>query len=213
MLAWAIAPERRSRWGQRVSEGPLDAPERLRWRLLIDGWCIIAACIAAAVGAARGVVRRILVVFDGTVIAGGDALDDVSVAVVAGDVDARVLELLLDVGVRSEDHPAAGDERAGHHVDILHGGGVDAEAHRAESGDGHGVSFGSPCLDDLANGVPGSVDGALADAAAHGGFVDDLGLGEFAVEVGLQYVCVFLYAFLEGDVSFLCLDFDTHSDR
>ena len=69
-----------------------------RWRLLIDGWCIIAACIAAAVGAARraarGVVSRILVVFDGTVIAGGDALDYVSVAVVAGDVDARVLELL-----------------------------------------------------------------------------------------------------------------------
>ena len=64
-----------------------------RWRLLIDGWCIIAACIAAAVGAAtRRRVRRILVVFDGTVIAGGDALDDVSVAVVAGDVDARVLE-------------------------------------------------------------------------------------------------------------------------
>ena len=169
-----------------------------RWRLLIDGWCIIAACIAAAVGAAtRRRVRRILVVFDGTVIAGGDTLHDVSVAVVAGDVDARVLELLLDVGVGSEDHPAAGDERAGHHVDILHGGGVDAEAHGAQSGDGHGVTFGGPCLDDLADGVPGSVDGALADAAAHGGLVDDLGLREFAVEVGLQYVCVFLYAFLE----------------
>ena len=59
------------------------------------------------------------------------------------------------------------------------------------------MTFGGPCLDDLADGVPGSVDGALADAAAHGGFVDDLGLREFAVEVGLQYVCVFLYAFLE----------------
>ena len=64
---------------------------------------------------------------------------------------------------------------------------------------------------DLADGVPGGVDGAPADAAAHGGFVDDLCLGELAVEVGLQYVGVLLYAFLEGDVALQSLDFDCHS--
>lgn len=73
------------------------------------------------------------------------------------------------------------------------------------------MSFGSPCLDDLTDGVPSGVDSALADAAAQRGFVDDLSLREFAVEVGLQYVCVLLYTLLERDVAFLSFDFDSHN--
>ena len=49
--------------------------------------------MAAARAATRRRVSRILVIFDGAVIAGDDALHDDAVAVVAGDVDARVLEL------------------------------------------------------------------------------------------------------------------------
>ena len=49
--------------------------------------------MAAARAATRRRVSRILVIFDGAVIAGDDTLHDVAVAVGAGDVDARVLEL------------------------------------------------------------------------------------------------------------------------
>ena len=48
-----------------------------------------------------------VVIFPGVVLVGrGNLLHDLAVAVVAGDVDAGLGELLLDVGVRHEDDVA-----------------------------------------------------------------------------------------------------------
>ena len=50
--------------------------------------------------------------------AAGHALHHLTVAVVAGDVDARLLQLLLDVHVGHKDHATHGDEVAAHLVHV-----------------------------------------------------------------------------------------------
>ena len=134
-------------------------------------------------------------------------------AVVAGDVDAGLGELLLDVGVRHEDDVAAVDERAAHLVDILHGGRIQTESEGAESRHSHGVTLGGPCGDDCSDGAPGSVDHLLGESAAHGSFLDNLTLGKLTVEVCLHNVCPLLLTLLKSDVALDSFYFDTHNSN
>ena len=60
-------------------------------------------------------------------VARGHALHQLTVAVVAGDVDARALQLILDVHVGHEDHATRGDEVAAHLVHIGHRRSAQAE--------------------------------------------------------------------------------------
>ena len=144
------------------------------------------------------------------VVAGGDGLHDVAVAVVAGDVDGGVLQLLLDVGVRGEDHATGGDEGAGDLIDAVGGGRTDAEAHGAESGDCYGVAFGGPRLDDFAGSIPACLHHALADARAEGSLLDDLALGELAVEVGTEHIGPLLGILVERHIAFNSFQLNCH---
>ena len=47
-----------------------------------------------------------------------------------------------------------------------------------------------PCLDDLADGVPCRIDGALGDAAAKGSLLDNLVLVKGVVQLGHHHVAV-----------------------
>ena len=84
----------------------------------------------------------------------GDTLDDVAVAVVAGDRNRRSFQLGLDVNARSENHLATGDERACHIVHAHYGVGVHAETHGTQSGYGHAVTLSCPRCDDSSDGFP-----------------------------------------------------------
>ena len=184
-----------------------------------DAVAVVAAIVTAAAGvvvtsrvlaaAARArVVARAGAVVDGLVgaVVGG-ALDDVAVLVVAGDGNLRGLQLLLDVDRRGEHHLAGVDELLGHLVHVLHGLRVHAEADGAQTGDGYRVTLRHPCLDDLADGVPGALQCSLRHAAAHAGLLDDLRLRQLAVRLGAHQVEPFAGVLLvELDQCLLCFD-------
>ena len=144
-------------------------------------------------------------------VAGVDALDELAVAVVAGDVDGGGGQLLADVGAGGEDDAARADELGAHLVDRGYGGGADAESDVAQSGDGHAVSLGGPCTHHVADGGPGGVERTLGDAAADAGLVDDLAGGERAVGFGHHHIGPLLFVLLERYVAFGCFYIDSHS--
>ena len=88
-----------------------------------------------------------------------------AVAVVAGDDDGRVLQLVLQVHVGGEDDAAAGNQRALHLVHVLHGLRAQSESHASQSGQCHAVAFGCPRLDHLTGCIPAGLHHTLALAA------------------------------------------------
>ena len=62
----------------------------------------------------------VLIILHLCIVAGGYSLHLVAVAVVAGDDDAGVLQLVLQVGVGSEDDASAGNQTGLHLVYVLH---------------------------------------------------------------------------------------------
>ena len=185
-----------------------------RWSAARVAAAAAAARVAATAGsgAAGSAAVRIgaFGVFHVSVVGRDDALHDVAVAVVAGDVDSRLGQRLPDFGVGREDDAAAGDEAGRHLVDVGHRIGAQSEPHAAQSRHGHAVALGGPCLDDLADGVPCSVDGAPADARTEGCLLDYLVGRELAVEVGLEHVGPLLFTLREGHVALDCFYFDCH---
>ena len=165
---------------------------------------IIPVITSASATATLGVLHIALVI-------AGHLLDDVSVAVVAGDVDSRVGQLILDVRRGSEDYSSAGDERAAHVRHIRHTGGAHAEAHRPESRHRYGVSLSGPRLDDLADSRLCRVDGALADTASHSRFGQHLALRQLVVEFGGHHVAVLSCILAHILFLFSCFQFDCHS--
>ena len=168
-----------------------------------------AARVAATAGSGAAGIGA-FGVFHVSVVGRDDALHDVAVAVVAGDVDSRLGQCLPDFGVGREDDAAAGDEAGRHLVHVGHRIGAQSEPHAAQSRHGHAVALGGPCLDDLADGVPCSVDGAPADARTEGCLLDYLVGRELAVEVGLEHVGPLLFTLREGHVALDCFYFDCH---
>ena len=170
---------------------------------------VVLSVGAVGAGGGAGVVGLFV---HAAVVGGVDLLDDVAVFVVAGDVDGRVLQLLLDVGAGGEDDAARGDERGADVVHIFHSRGAHAEAHGAQPGDGDGVALGGPVLDDVAYGLPRGGDGAFGDARAQGGFADDfLGL-QRAVDVGYHDEAILPCRGADGQFRLAGFDFDTHKE-
>ena len=181
-----------------------------RWSAARVAAAAAAARVAATAGSGAAVRIGAFGVFHVSVVGRDDALHDVAVAVVAGDVDSRLGQCLPDFGVRREDDAAAGDEAGRHLVHVGHRIGAQSEPHAAQSRHGHAVALGGPCLDDLADGVPCSVDGAPADARTEGCLPDYLVGRELAVEVGLEHVGPLLFTLREGHVALDCFYFDCH---
>ena len=95
-----------------------------------------------------------------------------AVAVVAGDADTHLGELVLDFDRRDEEYTAAGDQVACHLLGFLHTVGTKSKAHDSKTGNGYTVSLCCPGCQGVANGLIGCGDGTLADSAAHNSFFD-----------------------------------------
>ena len=108
-------------------------------------WVVTARLVAASLRAAtwavaaavRAAARVVIRVVDGSVVARGNLLHHVAVAVVAGDVDGGVGQLALDLWAWGEEHTARGDDARSHVVHRSHALGSNAEAHSAKARDGY----------------------------------------------------------------------------
>ncbi len=118
---------------------------------------------AVAVHVIGGLAVIVLVVLHSAGIVAGHLLHEVAILVVASDVDARALKLVLDVHVRREDHLARLDQTGAHVRHVGHRGGAHAEALGAQTGSGYGGALGGLLLAHLAAGCPGGGDVALRD--------------------------------------------------
>ena len=97
-----------------------------------------AFIVAAAAAAAAAVLLAAFVrSVHGAGVGRGDTLDEVAVAVVAGDADGSLGEFLLDVAVGREDYAARGDEVCTHLVDVGYRLGAETETHGAKSRNGY----------------------------------------------------------------------------
>ena len=110
--------------------------------VLVSGTSVVATTITTAWGVRIGrsgsrsgsfvltiVIPVVLRSFHRTVVGRGDTLHDVAFTVVAGDLDSRVVQLILQLLSRSEHNTSGGDERRFHVVHVSHRLGRQTEAH------------------------------------------------------------------------------------